>query len=429
MFVDKVEVTVVAGDGGDGKVSFRHEKFIDRGGPDGGDGGNGGSIFVVASNSENTLARFRHDKLVAAEAGSPGNERRKHGKKGEDMIVKVPVGTVVTRDGEVLADLIKVDQQVLIAKGGKGGFGNAHFVSSIRQAPRVAEKGEPGESFPAVFELKSIADVGIIGLPNSGKSTFLSVVSNAKPEIANYPFTTLIPNLGVADIDKNNSLLLADIPGLIKGASEGKGLGDEFLRHVERTKVLLHLIDAYEEDVAGVYKTITTELAAYSKELGKRPQLVVLTKIEGLDGEIVADQIAKLSSLLPKKTIVMAMSAQSGESVKEVLYELKKLVDASAKKTVKIAGVNDQIVIRPDFEADAWVVTKTDDGFIVTGQKIEKFAVKTRFDNDFSVGRILDIFKKVGILRELKRQGLKEGDRIQVGKNNIGSFEYYTTQH
>jgi len=422
MFVDKVEVTVEAGDGGDGKVSFRHEKFIDRGGPDGGDGGDGGSIFVVASNSENTLARFRHDKRVAADLGKPGSERRKHGRSGEDMIVKVPVGTVVSRGEEILADLTKVDQQVLIAKGGKGGFGNAHFVSSTRQAPRVAEKGEPGESFPAVFELKSIADVGIIGLPNSGKSTFLSVVSNAKPEIANYPFTTLIPNLGVADIDKTNSLLLADIPGLIEGASQGKGLGDEFLRHVERTKVLLHLIDAYEEDVVGAYKTITGELAAYSKELGKRPQLVVVTKIDGLDSEMAADQMSKLNSVLPKKTVVMAMSAQSGEGVKQVLYELKKLVDESAKKTVKRIEKDDQIVIRPDFEADAWVVAKTDDGFLVTGQKIEKFAVKTRFDNDFSIGRILDIFKKVGILRELKRQGLKDGDRIQVGKNNIGSF-------
>lgn len=424
MFVDKVEVTVEAGDGGDGKVSFRHEKFIDRGGPDGGDGGDGGSIFVVASNSENTLARFRHDKRVSADAGMPGSERRKHGRSGEDMIVKVPVGTVVARGDEVLADLTLVDQQVLIAKGGKGGFGNAHFVSSTRQAPRVAEKGEPGESFPAIFELKSIADVGIIGLPNSGKSTFLSVVSNAKPEIANYPFTTLIPNLGVADIDKTNSLLLADIPGLIEGASQGKGLGDEFLRHVERTKVLLHLIDAYEEDVAGAYKTVSGELAAYSKELGRRPQLVVVTKIEGLDSEITADQMSKLTAVLPKKTIVMAMSAQSGEGVREVLYALKRLVDVSAKKVIKQAKENDQIVIRPDFEADAWIVTKTDDGFLVTGQKIEKFAVKTRFDNDFSIGRILDIFKKVGILRELKRQGLKDGHRIQVGKNNIGSFTF-----
>lgn len=424
MFVDKVEVTINAGDGGDGKVSFRHEKFIDRGGPDGGDGGDGGSIFVVASNSENTLARFRHDKRVAADAGKPGSERKKHGKSGENMIVKVPVGTVVTRDDEVLADLTKVDQQVLIAKGGKGGFGNAHFVSSTRQAPRVAEKGEPGESFPAIFELKSIADVGIIGLPNSGKSTFLSVVSNAKPEIANYPFTTLIPNLGVADIDKNNSLLLADIPGLIEGASEGKGLGDEFLRHVERTKVLLHLIDAYEEDVVGAYKTITGELAAYSKELGKRPQLVVVTKIDGLDSEMAADQMSKLSSVLPKKTTVMAMSAQSGEGVKQVLYELKKLVDTSAKKAIKKVKESDQIIIKPDFEADAWVVTKTEDGFVVSGQKIEKFALKTRFDNDFSIGRILDIFKKLGILRELKRQGLKAGHRIHVGKKRIGSFIY-----
>lgn len=424
MFVDKVTVQVAAGDGGDGIVSFRHEKYVDRGGPDGGDGGNGGSIIAVASDSENTLARFRYDKRVTAEPGKAGFKRKMHGRKGEDLLLKLPVGTVVTRDGEVIADLTETGQKVVLARGGRGGFGNAHFVSSTRQAPRVAEKGEPGDSFEAVFELKSIADVGVIGLPNAGKSTFLSVVSNAKPEIANYPFTTLIPNLGVVDIDKSHSLLLADIPGLIEGASEGKGLGDEFLRHVERTKVLLHLIDAYENDVAAAYQTVASELAAYSKTLGKREQIVALTKIEGLDSEIIADQIEKLQAVVPKKTPVMAFSAQSGEGVREVLYELEKLVAAAAKKQTRREKTDDTPVIRPDFEADAWTVIKTEEGFTVVGRKIEKFALRTRFDDDFSLMRLRDILKKMGILRELKRQGLESGNRIQIGRGNIGGFEF-----
>ena len=251
MFIDKATVSIKAGDGGNGKLSFRHEKFIDRGGPDGGDGGDGGDVVFVASRNENTLADFRYQKELAADAGQPGGPTRKHGRSAKDLLVPVPVGTVVTdSEGNILADLAEDEQRAVIARGGKGGFGNAHFVSSRRQAPRIAEKGEAGEELQAYLELKMIADVGLIGLPNAGKSTLLSVISNARPEIANYPFTTITPNLGVVDVDGKDSLLFADIPGLIEGAAEGKGLGDEFLRHVERTAVLLHLIDAYQEDVA-----------------------------------------------------------------------------------------------------------------------------------------------------------------------------------
>jgi GTP-binding protein len=250
MFVDSAKVIIRAGNGGNGAVSFKHDKFKARGGPDGGDGGDGGDVVLKASRNQNTLAAFRYKKLLQAENGGQGTKRRRHGKTASDLEVAVPVGTMVTSpEGELLADLTEDGMSVIIAKGGKGGFGNAHFVSSVRQVPRVAEKGEQGEDREAVFELKMIADVGIVGLPNAGKSTLLSVVSNARPEIANYPFTTLVPNLGVVDIDSRHSILLADIPGLIEGASQGKGLGDEFLRHVERTSVLLHLVDAYNEDV------------------------------------------------------------------------------------------------------------------------------------------------------------------------------------
>lgn len=423
MFVDKAIVTVHAGDGGDGKVSFRHEKYIEKGGPDGGDGGDGGDVVVVASNSENTLSKFRYEKRIKAPDGLPGEDRRKHGKSGEDLRVPLPVGTVVTVDGQIYADLTYPGQEVVIATGGKGGFGNAHFVSSTRQAPRVAEKGETGDNFEAVFELKSIADVGIIGLPNAGKSTFLSVVSNARPEIANYPFTTLVPNLGVVPIDKENSLLMADIPGLIEGASKGKGLGDEFLRHVERTKVLLHLVDAYQDDITGAYKTIMNELKAYSKELAKRPQIVAITKIEGLDDEIVADLTSQLKKKVAKSTKVMAISALNKSGVKELLYELLKIADEAKKIEIASAPKQEIPIIRPEFDDQAWKVEKTENGYLVTGRKIERFASKTRFDNDFSMQRLRDIFKKMGIARELRRQGAKAGDTIQIGKINVGTFE------
>ena len=275
MFVDKAVVQLKAGDGGNGAVSFRHEIYVDKGGPDGGDGGNGGDIILQASRNQNTLAAFRFHKLLTAQLGQPGSKRRMHGRNGRDLLVQVPVGTaVVDLDGKLLIDITEDGQKVIIASGGKGGFGNAHFVSSTRQAPRIAEKGELGEEKELVLELKMIADVGLVGLPNAGKSTFLASVSNAKPEIASYPFTTLTPNLGVVDVGDNSSLLIADIPGLIEGASEGKGLGDDFLRHVERSGVLLHLVDAYNDDVQIAFKTIYEELKAYKIDLTKRPQIV-----------------------------------------------------------------------------------------------------------------------------------------------------------
>ncbi len=338
----------------------------------------------------------------------------------------MPVGTIITRDGLVVADLTEPGQEVVIAKGGKGGFGNAHFVSSTRQAPRVAEKGEKGDSYEAVLELKTIADVGIIGLPNAGKSTFLSVVSNARPEIANYPFTTLRPNLGVSDVDGSRTLVLADIPGLIEGASAGKGLGDEFLKHVERTRVLLHLIDAYEADIVGAYRTVRKELEAYSKDLVTKPELVVVTKIDGLDEEIAADQVELLLAQVKKGTKVMSMSSVSKTRTVDVLRELVVLVKkAELKVPRKLKPDDDEVVvIRPKFDETAWLVEKTEDGFVVSGKKIERFATRTRFDNDFSIQRLLDIFRKMGIMRELKRQGLKSGDQIQIGKSNIGTFEF-----
>ncbi len=423
MFVDKVKVIVKAGDGGKGIVSFRHEKYVERGGPDGGDGGNGGDVVVVASRNQDTLAAFRYQKKLQAKNGESGGKRRKHGKNGRDLEVHVPVGTVIsTEANEIIADLTSDDQRAVIAKGGKGGFGNAHFVSSTRQVPRVAEKGEPGEACELMFELKMIADVGLVGLPNAGKSTFLATVSNAHPEIANYPFTTLTPNLGVVDVE-NTSLLVADIPGLIEGASEGRGLGDEFLRHVERTSVLIHLIDAYNDDVATAYKTIQTELKNYQVDLSKRPQVVVLTKIEGLDKEIIDDLTGILKKVVPKKTNVFAISAKSGHGVKELLSYVAKLVKTSRTKAAQ-EKAKELPVLTFEEPEDRWHIAKTDDGFIVTGKKLESFARRTDFNDYYATQRMRDILQKTGILNELMKKDIEAGQPIIIGQPEIGRLEY-----
>lgn len=421
MFVDKVKVEIVAGDGGRGVVSFRHEKYVDKGGPDGGDGGKGGDVVFIASSNTNTLAEFRYSKKLEAESGQSGSKRKRHGKNGKDLIVKVPVGTVVSdQNGDVVADLVVESQKVIIARGGRGGFGNAHFTSSVRQVPRVAERGEPGEVLVAQLELKMIADVGLVGLPNAGKSTFLASVSNARPEIANYPFTTLTPNLGVVDLGRK-SVLIADIPGLIEGASQGKGLGDEFLRHIERTAVLVHLIDVYSDDVVLSFKTINEELKAYSKRVAAKPQLIVLTKVDGLDQEIVDDKISSLKKVVPARAKIIAISSVSGENIKEVLEQIVKLIekrvvteDKAEKSSVPVLTLNNQ--------DQKWTVKRTKTGYSVTGHKIEKFAARTDFENSHGQARLRDIMRKMGIMHELERKGIKPNEAISIGK--FGQIEY-----
>ncbi len=425
MFVDKATVVVQAGKGGDGIVSFRHEKYIDKGGPDGGDGGKGGDVVFMASRNENTLADFRFEKELKAEPGSPGGKRRKHGKNGKDLVVPVPVGTVVTDErGAVKADLAHDGTRAVIARGGRGGFGNAHFVSSRRQAPRIAEKGEEGDAFNLTLELKMIADIGLIGLPNAGKSTLLSVVSNARPEIANYPFTTLVPNLGVVDVDGEASLLFADIPGLIEGAAEGKGLGDDFLRHVERTAVLVHLIDAYQEDIAAAYQTIMGELKAYKVDLSTKPQVVVLTKIEGLDQDIINDQLKQLEGVLPAGTQVLTISAQSKQGLPQLLRALRSEVEAvraaEAAAAEAVPALDEGLpVITLDEDKDAWTVTKEEDRYIVRGEKIEGFARRTHFNSEEGVQRLRDIMRKMGITHELQRRGIAAGDAVVIGNDEF----------
>lgn len=412
-FVDKVNVTVLAGNGGNGKLSFRHEKFISMGGPDGGDGGHGGDVILVASRNQNTLAAFRFQKELKAEPGAPGGQVRKHGRSGKPLLVAVPVGTVAVNEaGQTVADLTEDGQQTIIAHGGKGGFGNAHFVSSRRQAPKFAEKGEPGEAFDIRLELKLIADVGLVGMPNAGKSTLLSKLSNARPEIADYPFTTLTPNLGVVDVDKETSLLMADIPGLIEGAAAGKGLGHDFLRHVERTAVILHLVDAYQENVPETYQTIRAELAAYAQDLAERQEVVAITKVEGLDQEIIDDLLAQLKRVVPKNTPLFAISAQSGQGLKELVFGLKKAVQSARAQTVIYEAENSVPVLRITDSSDEWSVEKRDGVFYVTGPKIIQFARRTDFENEESLQRLRYIMKKMGIMHELSRQKAEPSDEI-----------------
>ncbi len=430
MFVDTAKVFVQAGRGGDGAVSFRHEIYVDKGGPDGGDGGKGGDVIFVATENLNTLIDFRYKPELKAEVGQAGAKRDRHGKSGAPLYVKVPMGTIVRRDGEIIADLVEDGQELIIAKGGDGGYGNAHFKSSVRQAPRIAEKGEPGDTFEAELELKLLADVGLVGFPNAGKSTFLSVVSNARPEIADYAFTTLTPNLGVADID-DGSLLIADIPGLIEGASEGKGLGDAFLRHVERTAVILHLIDAYTDDVAKAYKTIRHELAAYSEDLAERPEVIALTKIEGLDEELIQMQVDALKEVAGD-TPVFAISSPAHTGLTDVLRELRKEVVAirdAEKAELEEDEDSGLAVISLDDEkkALAWHVKKIDDGekkvFVVKGHKIEKFARRTQFDNYEGVNRLRDIMKKMGITHALIREGAEGDSIIRIGLDDFTLLE------
>lgn len=421
MFVDKALVRVYAGSGGNGAVSFRHEIYVDKGGPDGGDGGRGGDVIFQADRNANTLVDFRYQPELKAESGQSGGKRNRHGKKGVDLTVKVPVGTSVYQEDSLMVDLLEDGQTAVVAKGGDGGFGNAHFTSSTRQTPRVAEKGEPGEELELRLELKLIADVGLLGLPNAGKSTFLSVTTNAKPEVANYAFTTLTPHLGVADID-NTSLLIADIPGIIAGAAKGKGLGLEFLRHVERTGVLLHLIDAYSNDVAADYKTIRDELSSYGRALDTRPEVVALTKTEGLDQEMVQDIMSQLQSVIPAEVPLFAISSQAHQGLTELLRELRAAVEANkqqvAEEEAATKEVDEENVYTLKTPELAWQVAKSDDGiFHVTGHKIEKFARRTDFDDYHGRQRLRDIMKKMGIVHELNRKGAEPASQIKFGRS------------
>ena len=446
MFCDTAKVSLKAGKGGDGAVSFRREIYINKGGPDGGNGGKGGSIIFVADKDTNTLIDFRFNPILTAEDGGNGSGTRSAGRSGKNLIVEVPIGTVVKRDGKIIADLTHDREEAVIAKGGDGGFGNAHFKSSVRQTPIVAEVGEPGEEFEAELELKLLADVGLVGLPNAGKSTFLSIVSNAKPEIADYPFTTLTPNLGVATIDRHD-ILIADIPGLIEGAAEGRGLGHAFLRHVDRTAVLLHLVDVYNNDAGEAYRIIRNELDKYS-DLKDRPEIVALTKCEGVDNEIIEMQSQAIREVNPN-AYIYSISAVSKKGVEELLRALWQDIKIAKEKKQEQENTTAGIILEDDANTkhqitkdgikgvpvislsshelkNTWTVTRGDDGvFHVTGEKIEKFARRTDMGNYASVNRLRDILKKLGIRAELTNQGATQDSIIEISGKTFTLVEQY----
>ena len=420
MFVDLAEIEVVAGSGGDGQVSWRREKFIDRGGPTGGDGGDGGSVIFRATVNDRSLAKFRYRKLVRAANGRDGRPGSQHGARGPDQIIDVPVGTIVSRidDQTLLADLTADGQQAVVARGGIGGFGNAHFKSSRRQAPQVAEKGSPGQRLKLRCELKLLADVGLVGQPNAGKSTFLRAVTAARPKVADYPFTTLEPHLGVAEFDET-SLLLADIPGLIEGAFEGRGLGHQFLRHIERNRLILHLIDCQHPDLATAYRQIRHELSSHSQIFDKIPEIVVLTKVDILSDKEIAAAMAKLKKVVPAKTPLTTISSWDRQGLLDLLRQLRQSLDKLPKP--ELVDDSDQpVVIGLDPDPKAWRVSRLTDGnYLVIGDKIELFAAKTRFESLAGRQRLRDILHKMGIKRELARQGCKN-QTVVFGQPEIG---------
>jgi GTP-binding protein len=413
IFFDEAKIIVQAGYGGNGCMSFRREKFVPHGGPDGGHGGNGGDVIIEVSRHLNTLMNLRRHPHWKAIKGVNGQGSDKHGKNGGDAIIPVPRGTIV-RDadtGQVIADLIDTDARVVVARGGRGGRGNAAFVSSTNQAPRFAEKGEPGEEHTLLLELKLLADIGIIGLPNAGKSTFLASITAAKPKIADYPFTTLTPNLGVAVVD-DRELVLADIPGLIEGAHEGVGLGDKFLRHIERTSVLIHLLDGSLDDPLAAFDTINRELEEYNPKLAVKPQVVALNKMDLPDAQVNWIKVQK--KLGKRKIEAYAISTATGQGVRDLLRAAAKRLGEI--KPEPVAQEEELPVIRPPKDENAFEVSREGHAFRLTGRKVERTVAMTNFDQEEAIIRLHRIFKAMGITSALEQAGVREGDKVRIGE-------------
>lgn len=437
MFIDKARIYVRAGKGGDGCLSFRREKFVPQGGPNGGSGGKGGNAILRASSSLKTLYDFQRHPHYSAGDGTHGQGGNKSGKEGEDLVIFVPCGTVVWKDGNFLADLISPGEEIIVAQGGRGGKGNAAFKSSRNPAPRIAEKGEPGEEAVVDLELKLIADVGIVGYPNAGKSTFLSKITSARPKIASYPFTTISPNLGVAKFGQGD-IIFADIPGLIEGAHLGKGLGVEFLRHIERTKILLHLVDifGYEgKSAKESFFSLNQELKLYSAKLFEKPMLIALNKIDLPGAEEKVKEFKRLlSPKLKKKYPIFPISALTSEGAKEACNYVVKMLDSLPRTFVqdadeisktyfagpepsrtKVRGLPEEktahYIFLPDFS-----IEKKGNIFYISGKKVERFVAMTNFSQPEAVKRLHNIFKKIGLEKALIAQGITDGDTIKVGK-------------
>lgn len=418
MFIDEAEFKVKGGNGGNGVVSFHREKFIDMGGPDGGDGGNGGNVILKVDEGLNTLQDFRYQKFHEAKRGTHGSGSNRHGKNGDDLILMVPPGTVIYDAGtdQLLADLTEEGQEFIVARGGRGGKGNVRFKKPTRKAPRFAEQGEVGQVRMVRLELKLLADVGLIGYPNVGKSTLISVVSEARPKIASYHFTTLQPNLGVVSIGEYQSFVMADIPGLIEGAHKGVGLGDEFLRHVERTRILIHVLDSAGiegRDPLDDFRIINRELANYNQRLAERPQVVVLNKIDLPQAEEKLPELQETLENMGYK--VFPLSAVTRKGVKDLIYYISKLLEELPEEEPLV--IEEEVIIRPDFEeAKGMKINRwAENIYEVTGQIVDENVKKTDFNNDEAIKRMLRVLQHHGLNEMMKKTGIKEGDTVRIG--------------
>ncbi len=412
MSYDEATIHVRSGDGGAGIVHFRREKYVPRGGPAGGDGGKGGDVYLVVNPKLNTLIKFNRQSRFHAENGAPGGSNRKTGKSGADLYIEVPPGTIVrdAETGELLADLTLPGQKVLVAKGGRGGRGNARFATSTNQAPRIAEKGEPGQERTLQLELKLLADVGIVGVPNAGKSTLLSVITNARPKIADYPFTTLQPNLGVVSLD-DRDIVFADIPGLIEGAHTGVGLGHGFLRHIQRTRVLVHLLDGSAKDPLADFHQINTELALFDDALGQKPQIVAVNKIDLPQAQaywpLVREELQKLGYE------PLAISAVTHQNVRDLLNRVIQQLDALPPAPPEAEALP---VYRMEEDPLTFTVEKIGEGvFRVRGKRIERAVAMTYWDYDQAVARFQRILETMGVTAALEEAGVKVGDTVYIG--------------
>ena len=427
MFADRAKIIIRSGKGGDGHVSFRRELYVPNGGPDGGDGGRGGDVVFEVDEGLNTLYDYRHRRKFKAQDGEEGGKRRCHGKSGGDIVLKVPEGTLIREaaSGKVIADMSGENRRQVILKGGRGGAGNQHFATATMQVPKYAQPGQPAQELEVLLELKVIADVGLVGFPNVGKSTLLSRVTNARPKIANYHFTTLNPNLGVVDLE-GGGFVIADIPGLIEGASQGVGLGHEFLRHIERTRVIIHLVDAASTEgrdpVEDVY-TINKELKAYQEEIAARPQVIAANKTDAIQAEAGADPIERLKQEFePAGIRVFPISAVTGTGLSELLYSVQELLKNTDQKPI----VFEQEYFPEEMLIDEtlpYTVEKTEEGvYLVEGPRIEKMLGYTNLDSEKGFIFFQNFLKKTGILDELEAAGIQEGDTVKM----YGlAFEYF----
>lgn len=419
MFIDEAEIEVRSGKGGDGMVHFRREKFVPRGGPDGGDGGRGGDVILVVRPALNTLQAFRHARRYVAEDGGNGGPNNRNGASARPLLIPVPAGTVVydADTGDILGDLTEPGQQLVVCKGGRGGRGNSHFKSPVNQAPRIAERGEPGQERRLRLELKLLADIGIVGMPNAGKSTLLAALTNARPKIAPYPFTTTEPNLGVAQVDGETAVILADIPGLIEGASQGAGLGHEFLRHIQRTRVLIHLIDGLAEDPLADYSQINNELALFDPALEAKPQVVAINKA---DLPEVRARWESLRRAFKKRHVeVMLISALGREGVRALLLKAVRILQSLPPQPLTGPSVP---VYRPAAET-AFTIEREGDAWRIKSPTIERAAAMTYWEYDGSVRRFQKLMERLGVEEALRQAGAQDGDTVYIGAYELEYHE------